>query len=187
MPNNRLGSYVSESTAMSYKHKLVLILLAVSLLSPAFADETQKYVSSDGKLQALVIPVGKAGDGLRESRVEIRDSGGKILRTRSFASKDGEHGYIVSHAAWTPDSEFFVFSVYSSGGHQPWHTPTYFYRRSNRQLKLLDDYLGPITDPNFELSAPDILRTSKLKAYGDLESIPVEIKLSNLVKQRSKR
>ena len=135
----------------------------------------------------MVVPVGKAGDGDRENRVEVRNFSGKILLSRSFVSKDGEHGYIVYRADWTADSQFFVFSVGSSGGHQPWHSPIYFYCRNDSRLRLLDDYLGPITSPNFMLSAPDTIHATKLKQYGDHESVSVEAKLSNLIKQKPKR
>ena len=163
------------------------MLVAISLPVHGFADETQKHVSPDGKLEAFVIPVGKPGDFAMESRVEIRDSKGKIVFAKSFASKDGEHGYIVYHADWTPDSRFFVFSVYSSGGHQPWNSPIYFYCRSDGQLRLLDQYLKPVRDPHFGLSPPDIIRAPILKEYGDLESVTIDVKLSNLVKQKPKR
>ena len=162
----------------------LLALIFLFLATYASTDDRIIYLSPDKTLNAVVIPVGKARVEWQENRVEIRNSEGKILLTKSFASDDGEHGSIVSRAAWTPDSQFFVFSVYSSGGHQPWNFPTYFYRRGDSHVRLLDDYLGPVTDPNFELRAPDIIRTSKLKAFGDLESVTVEAKLSNLVKQK---
>jgi len=38
---------------------------------------------------------------------------------RSFASRDGEHGIVIERAV-SPDSKFFVFSGYSSGGYQSW-------------------------------------------------------------------
>jgi hypothetical protein len=166
---------------------LLLVLSAASVPVRGFADETHKYVSPDRKLQALVIPAGKAGDWRTENRVEIRDVRGKSLLTKSFVSKDGEHGYIVYRADWTPDSQFFVFSVYSSGGHSPWNSPTYFYCRSDNRLRLLDDYIGPVTDPDFELSASNVIRTSKLKPSGNFESVAVEAKLNELVKQKPKR
>jgi hypothetical protein len=178
---------VSEPRAVIRNCKLLLILFALSLPVHGFADETRKYVSPDGKLHALVVPVGKAGDGSRESRVMVRNSAGKNLLSRSFGSKDGEHRYIVYHADWTADSQFFVFSVGSSGGHQPWHSPIYFYCRSDSRLRLLDDYLGAITDSNFTLSAPDTIHATKLKKYGGLESVAVEAKLSKLIKQNLKR
>jgi hypothetical protein len=178
---------VSKASAVICNCKLLLMLFALSLPFHGFADETRQYVSPDRKLHALVVPVGKTADGPRESRVKVRNSRGKVLLSRSFASKDGEHGYIVYRADWTADSQFFVFSVGSSGGHQPWHSPIYFYCRSDSRLRLFDDYLGPITDPNFMLSAPDIIHATKLKKYGDLESIGVKIKLSNLIKQNLMR
>ncbi|MSP38967.1 MAG: hypothetical protein EXR70_10800 [Deltaproteobacteria bacterium] len=111
----------------------------------------------------------------------------QLYLSKNFSSEDGEHNFFVSHAAWTPNSQFFVFSIYSSGGHQPWHWPTYFFCQCDRQLRLLDDYLGPLTKPNFELSAPDIIHTTKLKAYDNLVSVAAEAKLSTLIKQQSKR
>lgn len=178
---------MSEARAVIRNCKLLLMVFAFSLPVHGFADETRKYVSPDEKLYALVVPVGKAGDGPRESRVDVRNSGGEVLLSRSFVSEDGQHGFIVYRADWTADSQFFVFSVSSSGGHQPWHSPIYFYCRSDSRLRLLDDYLGPISDPNFMLSAPDTIHATKLKKYGDLESISVEAKLSRLIKQKPNR
>jgi hypothetical protein len=170
-----------------WKGKLPLILLVLLVRVLGFADEMRKYVSPDGKLTSLAILTGKTIDADRESRVEIRNSGSKILLTKSFASTDGEHGYVVYKADWTADSQFFLFSVYSSGGHQPWHSPIYFYCRSDNRLRLLDEYTGPVTDPNFELISPDIVRTSKLKPSGNFESVTIEAKLGDLVKQRPRQ
>jgi|ERR1044071_9115189 hypothetical protein len=107
--------------------------VVLSVAVAASAGERRTYLSPDKTLSAVVIPVGE-GEERRENRVEIREAGGKLLLAKSFVSRDGEHGYIVSRAAWTPDSRFFVFSVYSSGGHQPWNFPTYFYYRADRKL-----------------------------------------------------
>ena len=92
------------------------MLFALSLPVRGFADGTRKYIYPDGKLHASVVPVGKAGDGSKESRVEVSNSAGKNLLSRSFGSKDGAHGYHAYHADWTADSQFFVFSVGSLGG-----------------------------------------------------------------------
>ena len=63
----------------------------------------------------------------------IEKSDGTSLCTRDYSSADGEHGFGVTEARWTPDSRFFVYSTSSSGGHQPYHSPAYFYsRRTNR-------------------------------------------------------
>ena len=125
-----------------------------------FAKGVLKYTSPDGRLVATIIPTGK-GKSLRdyECRIEIRQKRGRSLLKHDFSSSDGEHGYGIVRAEWTPDSQFFVFSVESSGGHQPWHYPTLFYDRQRNFLKVLDDSVGPITSPDFKLVGSNALET----------------------------
>jgi hypothetical protein len=96
------------------------------------------YVSSDGARWAKIMPVSEI---CVESRIEIRKRSGLLLR-RSFASPDCEHGMAVERGAWTSDARFFVFNAQSTGGHQPWHWPIYFYSRSDNKLLNLDKYIG---------------------------------------------
>ena len=86
-----------------------------------------------------------------------------------------------------PGFTVFVFSVHSSGGHEFWQFPTYFYSRKDRRLRLLDDYVGPVTDPDFEIVAPDLVRTFRIKSYDNFDPVAVEAKLSNILKQKPKR
>ena len=90
----------------------------------------------------------------------MKAKSGRILCSRNYGSEDGEHGYGVEKAAWTPDSRFFVYSLSSSGGHQAWHFPTDFISTTDYKFRRLDDFVGPITDPDFTLTAPDIIKTS---------------------------
>src|ERR1044071_9390414 len=101
------------------------ILLAMVFSGTAFVP-SKIYGSSDGKVKAVILSVGKKGYEERESRIEIRNAKGRLYRWKSFASADGEHGFGVAQSQWTPDSQFFIFSMSSSGGHQPWHQPIYF-------------------------------------------------------------
>ena len=145
--------------------KLVATLLLYILLTGlTFAQrpDAQDYVSPDGTLRVKVVPVGKSGYEQYEARVEIRSTRGQLLFTKSLASPDGEHGESVGHAAWTPDSLFFVFNTFSSGGHQPWRHPVYFYSRRDNRLGRLDDYIGPIVG-DFELRPPGFIKTRKLR------------------------
>jgi hypothetical protein len=80
---------------------------------------------------------------------------GALLATKDFKSPDGEHGRNVQKMEWSPDSQFFVFSTASSGGHSPWHWQTYFYDRKQKLFKEVDDLTGPIIKRNFKLSALD--------------------------------
>jgi hypothetical protein len=136
--------------------------LAMGAPGPVAAGGTaHEFGSPDGALRAVVTSSG-AG---RESRVAIVAKGRRLAQ-RSFASADGSHGYVVAHAAWTPDSQFFVFSLTSSGGHQPWLFPTYAYSRRSNRLGSLEGRIGAPTDPDFRLSAPDVLSTQALGKGG---------------------
>ena len=112
--------------------------------------------SPDQQLRACVLSVGRhPSPPFNESRVEIRDMSGTVLATKDFKSPDGEHGRNVQKMEWSPDSQFFVFSTASSGGHSPWHWQTYFYDRKRKLFKEVDDFTGPIIKRNFKLTAPD--------------------------------
>jgi len=121
---------------------------ATSSLSPTRAQ----YDSPDKGLVALVVTVGKSS----ESRVEVRSETGRLLAARDYSSRDGEHGFGVVKAVWTPDSKFFVYSLANSGGHQPWHFPVEFYARVQNEILSLDDALrDAVMSPQFSIAAPD--------------------------------
>jgi hypothetical protein len=144
------------------KKILIIFLMAnlVLLCASAFAKEARQrreYLSPDGKYRAVVIPLPKARYGSGESKIEIRSTKDATLCSENYGSEDGEHGFGVEHAAWSPDSMFFVYSMSSSGGHQAWHFPTYFIAVADFKIRKLDKYLGLITDPTFVLIGPDII------------------------------
>jgi len=115
-----------------------------------------RYESPDKSIVALVFPVSKPGYESYESRVELRSKSGRVLAQHDYSSADGEHGYGVAKAAWTPDSNFFVYSLESSGGHQPWHSPVNYYNRAQSKFRSLDDALyDAVANPQFSISAPD--------------------------------
>jgi hypothetical protein len=112
--------------------------------------------SPDQQLRACVLSIGThPNPPFNESRVEIRNMDGTVLSTKDFKSPDGEHGRNVQKMEWSPDSQFFVFSTASSGGHSPWHWQTYFYDRKRNTFKEVDDFTGPVIKRNFKLTAPD--------------------------------
>ena len=116
--------------------------------------------SPDHQLRACIVEVGKFPPPLNESRVDIHDTSGKLVASRNFGSPKGDQGRSVVHSAWTPDSNFFVFSTQSSGGHSPWHWNTYFYSRKKNKFALLDDTIGAVIKPNFKVKAPDIVEAT---------------------------
>jgi hypothetical protein len=133
--------------------------------------------SPDHQLRACIIEVGKFPAPLNESRVDIRDTSGKLVASRSFGSPKGDQGRSVVHSAWTPDSGFFVFSTQSSGGHSPWHWNTYFYSRKKNKFALLDDTIGAVIKPNFKVKAPDIVEATVQGTASD----PSDIQIGHVV------
>jgi hypothetical protein len=122
----------------------------------SFGLVVSQYESPDKSTVAIVSPLVKPGYGGHESWVELRSKSGKLLTRREYFSADGEHGYCVTKAIWTPDSNFFVYTLQSSGGHQPWHSPVEFYSRRQQKIFSLDDALhDSVTNSGFSVVAPD--------------------------------
>ncbi len=156
----RINAYRATQAIMRYVMLLALgFFVAACAQQPATPPQPitcPGVTSPDQQLRACVLSVGRhPNPPFNESRVEIRDMTGTVLATKDFKSPDGEHGRNVQKAEWSPDSQFFVFSTASSGGHSPWHWQTYFYDRKQKLSKELDDFTGPIIKRNFKLSAPD--------------------------------
>jgi hypothetical protein len=146
------------------------------------AKQQQEYQSPDGKYRALVTPLPKAPHGSGESKIELHSKDAVVL-SENYGSEDGEHGFGVERAGWTPDSKFFVYSTSSSGGHQGWHFPTYFISVTDFKARKLDDYLGLITNPSFDFIAPDVILIEGHR-LGDLEKeIKLQSSLSKLLKK----
>ena len=143
--------------------------------------ECSGVTSPDQTLRACVLSVGKhPRPPFNESRVEIRDMKGAVLATKDFKSPDGEHGRNVQKAEWSPDSQFFVFSTASSGGHSPWHWQTYFYDRRRNTFKEVDDFTGPVIKRNFKLTAPDWIEVHVQGTTAD----PMDIISGHSIKRR---
>jgi hypothetical protein len=87
------------------------------------APET--FVSPDKAVRALVVPASVSLDTTpdMESRVVIRSAAGATLTSKDHSSPRGMNGYYVVRAKWSPDSQFFVYSLSSSGGHSPCRFP----------------------------------------------------------------
>ena len=115
---------------------MVAFALLVGYASPG--EKLKSFKSPDGRLAAVVIPVSKQrGFEENESRISIQTNGGKQLLVHDFSSDDGQHGYGVDVAQWTPDSEFFVCQMRNSGGHSPMYAPVVFWAREKNRFYQL--------------------------------------------------
>ncbi len=128
------------------------IVVATFQISPSPPSAPRSFVSPDGAYKAVVLASGKEkGSREAESRVEIRNGKGVVLCSHDFSSADGEHGYGVDTAQWTPDSRFFIFRLRNSGGHMPMYAPAVFWSKSKNHFYQLDDYTA---DQTFSVASP---------------------------------
>ena len=147
----------------------ILLMVAGGFAQPKSIDSPNKTI------RAVIIPVGAKGYEAYESRVDIRSASGRLLRRKSFQSRDHNHGEGVAHAEWTADGRIFVFNTFSSGGHQPWHWFTYIYSIRTNRFYNLDSRMRAITS-DFKLSG-DTLLTTRLAAAG-AKDVPLTIRLA---------
>jgi hypothetical protein len=155
------------------------ILFVFIFLAPlsTFAQKAETFVSPDDSLRAEIQSVRKKPGGAAESKIEILSKDGKRIWIVKYTSSDGEHGFGVVKAAWTPDSQYFVYSLASSGGHEPGRSPIFFYDRKVERVRSFDEEVGVVLNPDFSLSTPDFLEAM---IRGNGESKNVKIALSDL-------
>jgi len=140
------------------------------------------FVSPDQATHAVVLPVDVSlyATPDMESRVVIRSSSGDTLTSEDHSSPRGENGHYVTSAKWSPDSEFFVYSLSSSGGHQPWSFPIMVFSRERKAFAKFSDMIHgePTVSGDFEFSGPHTLTAKTWKKPGDLENaVPISVDL----------
>ncbi len=132
------------------------------------------FISPDGATHAVVLPVDVSlyATPDMESRVVIRSSKGDTLTSNDHSSPRGDNGYYVYAAKWSPDSDFFVYSLTSSAGHQPWSFPIMVFSRKYDAFAKLSEmiYNEPTVSGDFEFSGPHTLTAKTWKKPGELEN-----------------
>jgi hypothetical protein len=159
--------------------ELALVALFFGSCCCAWAKGKAEYKAKDGT-RVVILPVGKpSGHDDYESRIEFYSAQNQMLCALDYSSGDGEHGFGVVKGAWTPDGEYFVFSLTSSGGHQPWHAPTLFFSRKDNAIFDLDNYAeaSGISKGDFVLKAPNIVLTEAWRG----KPVPVKFHLDKLL------
>jgi hypothetical protein len=144
----------------------------------------QVYPSPDGALRAIVLPVDVSLDASpdMESRVVIRGARGDTVNSKDYSSPRGANGYYVVTAKWSPDSQFFVYSLSSSGGHSPWSFPLAVYSRGKNAFvsfsKMIHD--NPTLSSDFSFSGPHTLTATTWKKSGAIDDkVPVSVDLQD--------
>jgi hypothetical protein len=142
----------------------------------------QIFASPDGKTHALVLAddVSLFATPDMESRVVFRTSAGDTLTSQDYSSPRGTDGAYVFHAQWSPDSQYFVFSMSSSGGHSPWSFPMMVYGVKQNSVAKFSDMINgnPTVSGQFQFSGPHTVVASTWKQPGDLtDQVPVSVDL----------
>jgi hypothetical protein len=140
------------------------------------------FISPDKATHALVYPadVSLYATPDMESRLVFRSNDGTALTSHDYSSPRGTNGYYVFHGQWSPDSQYFVFSLSSSGGHSPWSFPTKVYAVKKNLIANFNDMIGgnPTVSGQFQFSGPHTLVASTWKKPGATEdAVPVSVDL----------
>jgi hypothetical protein len=140
------------------------------------------FVSPDKATHALVYPsdITLYATPDMESRVVFRSSDGTTLTSQDYSSPRGANGYYVFHGQWSPDSQYFVFSMSSSGGHSPWSFPIKVYSVKKNLIANFSDMIGgnPTVSGQFQFSGPHTLVASTWKKPGATDdAVPVSVDL----------
>ena len=142
----------------------------------------ETFVSPDKAVRALVVPASISLDTTpdMESRVVIRASAGSTLTSMDHSSPRGMNGYYVVRAKWSPDSQFFVYSLSSSGGHSPWSFPMMVYSRKANRIAKFSDMINdkPTVSGEFTFAGPHTVTASTWKKPGSPEDmVPITVDL----------
>ena len=115
-----------------------------------------------------------------ESRVVIRALDGVTVNSKDYSSARGQNGYYVYRAAWSPDAQFFAFSMVSSGGHSPWSYPIAIYSRKHDRFAGFSDLNGgkPTLSGEFGFTGPHILAATTWRQEGAInDKAPITVDL----------
>jgi hypothetical protein len=140
------------------------------------------FVSPDKELRAVVLPVDVSlyATPDMESRVVIRTRAGDTITAKDYSSPRGANGLYVVEGKWSPDSQFFVYSMSSSGGHSPWSYPIMVFSRKQKRIAALSDMIGgkPTLSAEFKFTGPHTLDAFTWKEAGNLDDkVPVSVNL----------
>ncbi len=140
------------------------------------------FISPDRKTIASVFATDKSLNATpdMESNVAIRSVSGRALASKDYSSPGGANGYYVLKAKWSPDSQFFAYSMMSSGGHSPWSFPIWVYSVKRNQFASFSDMINgsPTISGTFTIAGPHTLHASTWRKPGDLvDKVPVSVDL----------
>ena len=139
---------------------LLRLFVFCALTLSAFAvpeQEIREIPAHADEFTAYIFPL--AG----EHRIAIRRFDPRNLAELSLFSPDSQHGGHIEEIQWSDDSKYLVFTTSSSGGHSPWHFPTYAFSTERWAFVLIDDTFPAVTDKTFSFTDSSHIKVMTLK------------------------
>ncbi len=155
--------------------------------SSCLTTRPEVYPSPDAALRALVLPadVDLYATPDMESRIVVRTRERKLLTSKDYSSPRGANGYYVFAAKWSPDSQFFVYSMSSSGGHSPWSFPMWVYSRQKNLITDFSAMIGnnPTVSGDFKFTGPHTVSATTWEKAGSDNKLLITVDLENAIKK----
>ena len=158
------GSFITEvkMKTSSISPLFWCCVVAAEIFASTVSDH-RSIGSPDGKFTA---EISSKEAQFTEETVTITWRGSGLRAEFPMTSKSGDNGRNVLKAEWSPDSKFFVFSTFSSGGHSSWNFQTYVYSVDSNKFVSVDEKVRPVTDERFQLISPHTLQVETLNPSG---------------------
>ena len=150
-----------------------VVILAFVLSALVLADGKIIHVSPDEELWAVINPTG----GGSEHRIEVENPKGGVIASTDHSSPDGQHGRSVFHADWTPDSQFFIYSQRVPADIRHGISTLLYTFDVLIRFYELDEIIGPLVDPMFDVSPPNKFHSKRLNPNGGVDAEPIEVRL----------
>jgi hypothetical protein len=148
----------------------LLLLLAVVAQAPA-GSPRDSYTAPDSKLRAFVYKAPGAAHGIH---VDVYERGEQVTGWLHSAGSAQNPARLL-HAAWSPDSRFFVYTVSRSAPTSP-RFDTFVFVRSRARIYDLSRFVqGTIIDSRVSLSKPCRFQTRRVAANGKVENFEIEL------------
>jgi hypothetical protein len=138
------------------------LLISLSLSAPV-ETEKKELASPDGRLVAEILS--RMAD-FTEDTVKIITKESGSYAEFPMTSPTGANGRNVLKGEWSPDSKFFVFSTFSSGGHSGWNFRTFVYAVDANTFAAVDEKVRPVTSKDFKLLPAHTLQVDTLNPLG---------------------
>ena len=134
-----------------------IMIIAISLFNAfavSYAETIQTHQSPNNQLMARVMSHANSQESILDI---ITTENASIISHNDYTSANGTNGGVIEQAKWTPDSQFFIFTTSSSGGHSPWQSLSYFYSVRDKKMYSFSDFFPAIASTDFTVASPDLI------------------------------